>query len=41
MLAERFVVNGCGDFGIGLGKRESHAVSHILDFTATPPADSL
>ncbi len=28
VLAEGFVVNGCGDFGIGLGEGKSHTVSH-------------
>ncbi len=29
VLAEGFLVNGGGDFGIGLGEGERHAVSHI------------
>ena len=29
MLAKGFVVNGCGDFGVGLGKGKSHAVGHM------------
>ena len=41
MLAKRFVVNGCGNFRIGLGKGKSHAVSHTLNFTATPAPSSL
>jgi hypothetical protein len=34
VLAERFVVNGSGNFWIGLGEGKSHAVSHNHDFTA-------
>ncbi len=34
VLAEGFVVKSGGDFGVGLGEGERHAVSHTKDFTA-------
>ena len=34
VLAEGFVVKGGGDFGVGLGEGERHAVSHTENFTA-------
>ena len=40
VLAESFVVNSGGDFGIGLGERKRHAVSHTSNFSLFPaPVD--
>jgi len=36
MLAESFVVNSGGDFGINLGERKRHAVSHNKNFSLSP-----
>ena len=37
VLAKCFVVNGCGDFRIGLGKGKRHAVSHTEIIARPPP----
>ncbi len=34
VLAEGFVVNGGGYFGVGLGQGKGHAISHTVNFTA-------
>ena len=34
VLAEGFVINGGGYFGVGLGKGKGHAISHTVNFTA-------
>jgi hypothetical protein len=37
MLAKRFVVHGCSNFRIGLGKRKGHAVGHTKIIARPPP----
>ncbi len=37
VLAEGFVVESCGHFGVGLGERQRHAVGHIGILDLFPP----